>query len=574
MMMGDQCSSKFTNDFNTNPFNREASYSQELISKLFPDEQSSQDLDKEGGARFNSDNQGKRSVKMLGDSFLNGGNDQSNLMILDDYVEMNTIQPKNQEYDKIFQSKSQNLIMANSNSQISSQNSSSQEQQNKNMLTSQDISRILDTTFNQTTTINLPPSQQNVKATGPKSPIFKNQQQKGGLKGGFFNKMQNFMFDLKAVNECNNVLEESLNDIQSSNSRDVVNFKSQKQQDELDSLFINARKKLNLETALMEEQSVVSDSVDIKSVQSDSEQVTLVQRTPFSDQNQKCRDFTNKTSIDDILNSAFSQFQEKMKLQFQEIIKKDQIFVIFPTAQFYFQGDLIDELKIDLVTKLNESVRNGSIDRKNPWRLNLQDDQNFLRSERNSNNIQTANPSYDMKSENSSNYIKSVAAFSAQPNTLVCSNCKRRISNNNFVIPSKGKLNINPFQHYGFKTSQKSTSLEIMNQNFKRVMSGPNFNPDIIMNNLINQVTQNQIDIIAQKHKSTSINQINFEGLIDEMRYVNQDIENENIMIPRKRSISFNKDQKSRNQSLTEDEVQMDLKDSCSKQSIATLLLT
>lgn len=74
---------------------------------------------------------------------------------------------------------------------------------------------------------------------------------------------------------------------------------------------------------------------------------------------------------------------------------------------------MINDLKTDLLTQINE---NSDLFRKSNWRVKLLDEnQVFLRSERNSNNVGcgTANPSYDIKSENSSNYLKSVAAFSA-----------------------------------------------------------------------------------------------------------------------------------------------------------------
>lgn len=76
---------------------------------------------------------------------------------------------------------------------------------------------------------------------------------------------QNFLFDLKSVKECNNQLEES---------KDNDDFSE-------DSLFSKARRRLNLETALLEKSSVVSDQIDIKSNHSGSELVSKV--SPLSD---------------------------------------------------------------------------------------------------------------------------------------------------------------------------------------------------------------------------------------------------------------------------------------------------
>ncbi len=70
---------------------------------------------------------------------------------------------------------------------------------------------------------------------------------------------------------------------------------------------------------------------------------------------------------------------------------------------------------------------------------------------------------YDYKSDSSSRYIRS--AFSAQRANLPCLSCKRRFISNNFILPTKGQLNINPFNHNN----------KLNDANIKRNMSGPNF---------------------------------------------------------------------------------------------------
>jgi hypothetical protein len=104
-----------------------------------------------------------------------------------------------------------------------------------------------------------------------------------------------FLFDLKAVKECNNHLEES-------KSQDDNGFSE-------DSLFSRARKRLNLETALLEKSSVISENIDIKSHESESELgggVDINSKTsPISDKHLRAKLLRNRTlNQDDIIREV------------------------------------------------------------------------------------------------------------------------------------------------------------------------------------------------------------------------------------------------------------------------------
>ena len=143
----------------------------------------------------------------------------------------------------------------------------------------------------------------------------------------------------------------------------------------------------------------------------------------------------------------------------------------------------------------------------------------------------TNNPSLDLKSENSSIYKNSVAALSAQPSTLICKNCKKRVSSNNLLLNQNNQMTINPFnipQGLGFK--QKS--MQFMSQNLTRLLTCQVSN--------LNKLQDHRLDVNPSpftgspersREPDVSVEQkqqqqkLDLRGLMDEIKYVNQDIQ-------------------------------------------------
>eukprot|EP00347_Sterkiella_histriomuscorum_P006893 403351033 len=455
-----------------------------------------------------------------------------------------------------------------------------EDQNSSQLMSSQDMSRILDTTFNQTATmIN---QQINQNKPCPKSPVFKqSKKQLYKLPG----QAQAFTFELREVREClNHNLEESqimnddlsgLNKIEKTNSNYLVDKSSTgKNSDEFESLYMNIRKKINLETALMEQQSVVSDSIDIKSNKSDYDQM-INNATPFSDK------FAIQENTEKDIELMIDQTLSKFKSEIKQQVSNNSFDLVSLEQSF---SDMKNELSAQVKCILNElQIPSSKFDVRNRA---FKDQKN-----KKATTMKTANPSYELKSETSSVYKQSVAALSAQPYTVTCNNCRRRISSNNLLMPQKGSLNINPFcipNEAGGGLGFKQKSLQIISQNLQRMMNkGPNLDCNTLLNNLANQVRSNNSPYKQEEkcHQIDSSKKLIFQGLIDDIKYVNQEIQNDQDMndfgnIPRKRSISFNKDHHSRSQSMAEDEILPDLKETNSnndsstlKQSLNSLLL-